>query len=73
MVARAKDSFPSVTNLNDAKIRNMPDGQLFATMSNGVRTMPSYAAQIPLKDRWAIVAYVRALELSQVSQVEPKK
>jgi mono/diheme cytochrome c family protein len=73
MVARAKDSFPSVTNLHEAKIKNMPDGQLFATMTNGVRTMPSYAAQIPLRDRWAIVAYVRALEMAQVSQAEPKK
>jgi mono/diheme cytochrome c family protein len=43
----------------------MPDGQLFATISNGVRNMPSYAHNLPVNDRWAIVQYVRALQLSQ--------
>jgi len=56
----------------------MPDGQLFATITHGVRTMPAYGAQIPSMDRWAIVSYVRALQLSQMaeakpSQPEPKK
>jgi hypothetical protein len=56
----------------------MPDGQIFATITHGVRTMPAYAPQIPVRDRWAIVSYVRALELSQMaeakpSQPEPKK
>jgi hypothetical protein len=73
MVARRPGSFAKVTNLHDKEVRTMPDGQVFATITNGVRTMPSYAAQIPMSDRWAIVAYVRALELSQISQAEPKK
>ena len=47
------------------RIRHLPDGQIFATISNGVRNMPAYAPQIPIADRWAIVSYVRALELSQ--------
>ena len=47
------------------RIRHLPDGQIFATISNGVRTMPAYGPQIPVADRWAIVSYVRALELSQ--------
>ena len=47
------------------RIRHMPDGQLFATITNGIRNMPGYYAQIPVDDRWAIVAYVRALQLSQ--------
>ena len=56
----------------------MPDGQLFATITHGVRTMPAYGPQIPIADRWAIVSYVRALQLSQLaeakpSQPEPKK
>ncbi len=42
-----------------------PNGQLFNTISNGNNTMMGYAAQIPVADRWAIVAYVRALERSQ--------
>jgi len=43
----------------------MPNGQLFNTISNGYNTMMGYAAQIPQRDRWAIVAYVRALERAQ--------
>jgi mono/diheme cytochrome c family protein len=43
----------------------MPNGQLFNTISNGYNTMMGYAAQIPQDDRWAIVAYVRALERAQ--------
>jgi hypothetical protein len=47
------------------RIRHMPDGQLFETISNGIRNMPSYGISVPVPDRWAIVAYVRALQLSQ--------
>src|SRR6478609_105282 len=43
----------------------MPNGQLFNTISNGYNTMQGYAAQIPHADRWAIVSYVRALERAQ--------
>ena len=46
-------------------IRAEPDGQIFNTITNGIRSMPSYGSQIPVQDRWAIVAYVRALQLSQ--------
>jgi Cytochrome C oxidase, cbb3-type, subunit III len=73
MVARFQPGFPPLPSYNDPRIRQMPDGQLFATISNGVRNMPSYAAQIPIKDRWAIVSYVRALQLSMVSKAEPQK
>ena len=40
-------------------------GKLFSTISNGIRKMPGYAAQIKVRDRWAIVAYVRALQASR--------
>ena len=43
----------------------MPNGQLFNTISNGFNRMMGYAGQIPAWDRWAIVAYVRALERAQ--------
>lgn len=42
-----------------------PDGKLFSVITNGIRKMPGYGAQITASDRWAIVAYVRALQLSQ--------
>ena len=41
------------------------DGYLFDVITNGVRSMPGYAQQIPVADRWAIVAYIRALQRSQ--------
>jgi len=47
------------------RIRHMPDGQIFATISNGKNNMPPYAMQIPVLDRWAIVSYVRALQIAQ--------
>jgi mono/diheme cytochrome c family protein len=43
----------------------MPNGQLFDTITNGMNTMRGYAAQIPAADRWAIVAYIRALQRAQ--------
>ena len=49
----------------DPRLMTMPDGQIFQIISNGVRNMPSYGKQIPEADRWAIVAYVRALQRSQ--------
>jgi mono/diheme cytochrome c family protein len=59
--------YPQPTSLHDDRIRHTPDGQLYATIRNGIRNMPGYAAQIPTYDRWAIVAYVRALQLSQAN------
>jgi len=46
-------------------VRGRANGHIFNTITNGIRTMPAYSAQIAAEDRWAIVAYVRALELSQ--------
>jgi cytochrome c5 len=56
---------PVPPSFHQDRIRQMPDGQLFATISHGVRMMPAYGARIPLEDRWAVVSYVRALQLSQ--------
>jgi mono/diheme cytochrome c family protein len=47
-----------------------PDGKLFNTISNGIRKMPGYAGQIKARDRWAIVAYVRALQRSQDATID---
>lgn len=62
------EGFPQIPTLLDEHVRHMADGQLYATIANGVRTMPPYGAQIPISDRWAIVAYVRALELHYLAQ-----
>jgi mono/diheme cytochrome c family protein len=47
------------------RLRNVPVGHFFDVISNGFGAMPDYAAQIRVEDRWAIVAYLRALQLSQ--------
>jgi mono/diheme cytochrome c family protein len=51
--------------LTSDRIRAQAVGQIFNTITNGIRNMPSYSAQIPVEDRWAIIAYVRALQYSQ--------
>lgn len=52
-------------SLHDPRLREAPAGHFFDVMTGGFGAMPDYAAQIPVADRWAIVAYVRALQLSQ--------
>jgi cytochrome c553 len=47
------------------RLRQAPVGHLFDVVSNGFGAMPSYASQLSVNDRWAIVAYIRALQLSQ--------
>ncbi len=47
------------------RLREAPDGELYSAIYNGVRNMPSYAHQVPVEDRWAIVSYIRALQASQ--------
>jgi mono/diheme cytochrome c family protein len=51
-------------NLHEERIRTRPDGHLFNTITHGIRNMPAYDKQISVVDRWAIVAYVRALQVS---------
>ena len=45
------------------------NGHLFNTITNGIRSMPAYGPQIPVADRWAIVAYVRALQRTRNATV----
>jgi hypothetical protein len=47
------------------KLTDVPVGYLFETVSKGFGAMPDYASQIPVRDRWAIAGYVRALQYSQ--------
>ena len=51
-------------------ILKYPDGQLFDVITNGVRNMPSYGAQIPAADRWAIALWVRVLSKSQGATID---
>src|SRR6185437_3764279 len=55
---------------NTDRLRAAPVGHFFDVATNGFGAMPSYSAQIPVNDRWAIVAYIRALQLSQHASVD---
>ena len=46
-------------------LRNQKTGHFFDVMTNGFGAMSSYAVQVPVEDRWAIIAYIRALQISQ--------
>jgi mono/diheme cytochrome c family protein len=60
--------FRRAASFHDDRLRQAPVGHFFDTITNGWGAMPSYASQVPVHDRWAIIAYVRALQLSQQNQ-----
>ncbi len=59
----------AIANLLEERIRVQPDGQIYATITNGKNTMGAYGPTIAVDDRWAIVAYIRALQKSQTMKL----
>ena len=59
----------TVVTLQDERIRKMSDGEIFNTITNGKNTMMAYGPNIIVPDRWAIIAYLRALQRSQNATV----
>jgi len=59
----------TVVTLQDDRIRKMADGEIFNTITNGKNTMMAYGPNIMVQDRWAIIAYLRALQRSQAGTV----
>lgn len=57
--------FSKPPTYNDDRLRNAPVGHFYDVITNGWGKMNSYASQIPVADRWAIVAYIRTLQISQ--------
>ena len=57
--------FKHPPSYNTERLRKAPIGYFFDVMTNGFGAMPDYAEQVPPQDRWAIAAYIRALQLSQ--------
>ncbi|MEP6809268.1 MAG: cytochrome c [Chthoniobacterales bacterium] len=55
----------TVVSLQDDRIRNMSDGEIFNTITHGKNTMMSYGPNVTVNDRWAIIAYLRSLQRSQ--------
>ena len=60
-----KRGFRKPPSFHDERLRNAPVGYFFDVETNGFGAMPDYASQIPPEDRWRIIAYIRALQLSQ--------
>jgi hypothetical protein len=57
--------FKQPPSFHQDRLRNAPVGYLFDVMTNGFGAMSGYASQVPVEDRWAIAAYIRALQYSQ--------
>ena len=57
--------FRAPPSYHEDRLRNAPVGYFFDVMTNGLGAMQDYASQVPVADRWAIAAYIRALQLSQ--------
>ena len=66
MVARRGFNKPAPASFHQDKLRQAPVGHFFDVVTNGWGAMPSHASQIPIEDRWKIIAYIRALQLSQM-------
>lgn len=68
MIVRRGYRKPPSFHIN--RLREIPIGHFYEVTTQGYGVMPSYAAQIPVEDRWAIAAYVRVLQLSQYSPID---
>ena len=63
-ITKKLGDMPAVANLHDQRIVEMTDGEIFNTITHGKNLMGAYGPMISVKDRWAVVAYLRALQLS---------
>lgn len=61
--------FPQAASFHEQRLRDSEPGYFFDVITNGFGVMPSYAAQVPVADRWAIIAYINALQLSQNASI----
>ncbi len=57
-------------SLHLERLRVAPAGHFFDVITNGFGAMPAYAAQVPVRDRWLVIAWIRALQLSQNAKLE---
>jgi hypothetical protein len=61
---------PGPTSYHDERLRKADDQYLFDVITNGRGAMYSYASRVPPQDRWAIVSYIRALQLSRHASID---
>jgi cytochrome c5 len=71
MIARRGFNKPPPASFHQDRLRQAPVGHFFDVTTNGWGAMPSYASQVPVEDRWAIIAYIRALQESQAPAASP--
>jgi len=57
------------TNLHEQRIAEMASGEIFSSITNGVRNMPGYGSQMDAEERWAVILYLRALQKSRTTSV----
>jgi mono/diheme cytochrome c family protein len=62
--------FRAPPSYHEERLRQAPAGYFFDVMTNGFGAMSDYAAQVPVADRWAIAAYIRALQFSQRASID---
>lgn len=57
-------------SMHEQRLRDVPIGHFFDVMTNGLGVMYSFSSRIPVEDRWAIAAYIRALQFSQNAHID---
>jgi hypothetical protein len=68
-ITKKLNVMPTVQNLQQPKYVNYADGEIFNVITHGRNTMGAYGPNVPVEDRWAIIAYLRALQLSQLGTI----
>lgn len=66
----AQRGFRAPANFHTDRLRSVPPGYIYQVITNGYGAMGDYADQVPVLDRWLIVAYIRALQLSRYATVD---
>jgi len=66
----SKYGMVAMANFHDARLVKMPDGEIFNTISYGKNLMGAYGPNVTVTDRWAIIAYIRALQRSRLATID---
>jgi hypothetical protein len=69
-ITKKLNAMPTVANLQDPRIVKYADGEIFDVITHGRNTMGAYGPNVPVEDRWAIISYVRALQLSHLGAID---
>jgi mono/diheme cytochrome c family protein len=69
-ILKKTGAMPAVASLDDKRIVEMADGEIFSTITGGKNLMAAYGPIVPVEDRWAVIAYLRALQLSRLGSVD---